>query len=174
MLSFAYAAVISIWISVFNERWKRKTNELRINWGTLVQAGAVNQEQIRNEFDGDEEFSHENYNVNRSDIQKRGNWFIVLNILISMVFIATCITIFLVLKNIEINNKYYQRFEGVVNGIIIGAINYVYQLIAAPLVDLENHKYESTYIKSFTFKIFIFKFFNTNISLAYTIYMSNE
>lgn len=107
LLSFAYAAVISIWISVFNERWKRKTNELRINWGTLVQAGSVNQEQIRNEFDGNEEFSHENYNVNRSDILKVGNLFTVLNIVISILFIGTCITIFLLLKNIESDNKYF-------------------------------------------------------------------
>ena len=107
LLSFAYAAVISIWISVFNERWKRKTNELRINWGTLVQAGSVNQEQIRNEFDGNEEFSHENYNVNRSDILKVGNLFTVLNIVISILFIGTCITIFLLLKNFESDNKYF-------------------------------------------------------------------
>jgi hypothetical protein len=45
--------------------------------------------------------------------------------------------------------------------------------VAEPLEHLQNNKHEDQFIKSFTLKVFIFKFINTNMSLVYTIYSSS-
>ena len=39
---------------------------------------------------------------------------------------------------------------------------------------LENHKFQDTYAKSFIFKLFAFKFINTNISLFYTAFIDQN
>ena len=65
--AFFYAALISIWVSVFIERWRRKSNELRIHFGTLHMADSFDN-KVRPEFIGNEEFSHENFKVNTKDV----------------------------------------------------------------------------------------------------------
>jgi hypothetical protein len=46
-------------MSIFIERWKRKSNELRLKFGTLN--ATHESSEIRSEFLGNEEFDHENY-----------------------------------------------------------------------------------------------------------------
>jgi hypothetical protein len=48
--------------------------------------------------------------------------------------------------------------------------DFIYSKLALLFVNLENHKYEDSYEKSYVFKIFIFKFINTNISIFYTAF----
>ena len=43
-------------------------------------------------------------------------------------------------------------------------------MTAGPLVNLENHKYEEDYNKSYIRKIFWFMFINANVSVIFTIY----
>lgn len=38
----------------------------------------------------------------------------------------------------------------------------------------ENHKYKDSYERTFTYKLFIFKFINTNISLFYTAFVERS
>lgn len=52
----------------------------------------------------------------------------------------------------------------------ISIINKTYQLLVIVFLKLENHKYSDTYEKSFIFKLFFFKFVNTNLSLFYTAF----
>jgi hypothetical protein len=135
--SFVYALVISIWITVFIEFWKRQENELRQRWGTLVNTKAHTNE-IRKEFEGNEEFSHDNFNVNRQDKKKLGNWFLVLNYLIMLVFISACIFSFFITKKY---NEDLGVYGGFLNGLIISSVNFLYQRVTEPMVRLENHKY---------------------------------
>ena len=41
-------------------------------------------------------------------------------------------------------------------------------------VNIENHKYPHTYERSYIFKLFAFKFINTNITLFYTAFLAEE
>ena len=70
--------------------------------------------------------------------------------------------------------KYKSVIIGVVNGIIISVINALYSMIATYFVNMENHKYRDSYEKSYVFKIFIFKFINTNLSIFYTAFSSRD
>jgi hypothetical protein len=45
---------------------------------------------------------------------------------------------------------------------------------AEPLEKWQNNKYNHLFIKSFTLKVFMFKFVNTHVSLFYTIYTSSS
>ena len=88
-----------------------------------------------------------------------------------LVFIGACIFSFYITKEY---NAELGIYAGIVNGGIISVVNFLYQKVTEPMVKLENHKYQETYIKSFTFRLFIFKFVNTNLSLVYTIYVSSD
>lgn len=88
---------ISFWITIFQERWKRKQNELRLIWGTSL---TKQKEDIRSEFQGNEEFSHSNNQVNRKDVQKKGLVFKFVNIFIVIFFVGLCVSSFLLTKDL--------------------------------------------------------------------------
>jgi hypothetical protein len=84
--AFFYSALISIWISVFIERWRRKSNELRLHFGTLHMENSFDT-HVRPEFIGNEEFSHENFKVNTKDVSRTGRKVLALNLVIQIFFI---------------------------------------------------------------------------------------
>ena len=63
---------------------------------------------------------------------------------------------------------------GFVNTIFIEIFDFIYSYAATFFVNHENHKYLESYEKSYVFKMFIFKFINTNISIFYTAFISNR
>lgn len=78
------------------------------------------------------------------------------------------------LKNTNSDNEQFEKFKktiiGVVNGIVIALIDFMYSSIATYFVEIENHKYQDSYERSYVYKIFIFKFINTNLSIFYTAF----
>lgn len=52
-----YAILVCIWVTVFIERWKRKSAEISLKWGVLQYNQNIVKE-VRDEFFGDEYFSH--------------------------------------------------------------------------------------------------------------------
>lgn len=97
--SFAFSIFIAIWMTLFQERWKRKQNELRLFWGTYESSEAAADATIRDEFKGNEEFSQSNFKVNRKDQSSRGTLFAILNFFIMVFFVALCIASFLQTKS---------------------------------------------------------------------------
>jgi len=63
---------------------------------------------------------------------------------------------------------------GVINGFAISFVNFIYQRLASWFVYLENHKHADTYEISLIYKLFIFKFINTNISLFWTGFVTRD
>lgn len=68
-------------------------------------------------------------------------------------------------------NKIIGTIAGIVNGIVIAIIDFLYSFLATWFVKLENHKYRDSYETSYVFKLFIFKFINTNLSIFYTAFV---
>ncbi len=50
----------------------------------------------------------------------------------------------------------------------------IYSYCATYFVNLENNKYQDSYEKSYVYKLFIFKFVNTNMSLFYTAFNDKD
>ena len=160
--------MICFWITIFTERWKRKQNELRLYWGTLVQTKEA-EDKVRTDFQGNEEYSHSNYKVNRKDISSMGRVYTLINFLVVIFFISVSVSSFF------LTNQYVPaEYAGMVNGVIIGSTNYAYKTIAEPLLKLENKKFEDEYNNSFIKKLFIFEFINANVSLISTIYSDKD
>jgi hypothetical protein len=63
---------------------------------------------------------------------------------------------------------------GFVNAIFIEIFDFIYSYAATYYVNLENHKFLDSFEKSFVFKMFIFKFINTNISIFYTAFIADR
>lgn len=64
-------------------------------------------------------------------------------------------------------NTLIQIGSGIVNTIIIMIFDFLYSYMATYSVNMENHKYQDTFEASYVFKIFTFKFVNTNIQIFY-------
>lgn len=124
-------------------------------------------QEIRPEFKGNEEFDHQNYQVNRKDNKKTGNYWLVFNIFIQIVFITISLLIFFYTEGIR---KHYKEYGGALNAVLVIIVNKIFTIVAEPLEELQNNKHQQQYINSFALKVFIFKVINTNISLIYTIY----
>lgn len=63
---------------------------------------------------------------------------------------------------------------GFVNAIFIEIFDFIYSYAATYYVNLENHKFVDSFEKSYVFKMFIFKFINTNISILYTAFIADR
>ena len=68
LFSFYFAVMMSFWITIFIERWKRKENELRLVWGTSLQAAQRGEGNIRTEYKGNEQFNLLTKEVDRKDV----------------------------------------------------------------------------------------------------------
>lgn len=178
-----YALLVCIWVTIFIERWKRKSAELCLKWGVsdvLLKTGEAR--VLREEFIGYEYFSHETHNTEKKTYNPRCLWLLLsFQIPIFIILIGLCIATFfgnIQLKKVKSDNvtinKFMSTIAGVINGIVIAIIDKIYSLLATFFVNRENHKYKDTYEKSYVYKIFIFKFVNTNLSLFYTAFNDRD
>lgn len=63
---------------------------------------------------------------------------------------------------------------GIVNGFAISIIDMIYLRVAEVSVQMENYKTYDRYEQSFVFKLFTFKFINTNMPLFYLGFIEKE
>lgn len=96
MYSFAYAFWMCLWICIFQKMWIKKECELKLIWGTSEEGRLAN--EIRDEFVGNEEFSHTNYKVNSKDVGKSGTIFSIVNAIVVAAFIFLSVSLFLFSK----------------------------------------------------------------------------
>ena len=163
--NFWFSILVSIWITFFEEFWKRKQNELRLIWGTLQQEQDNDEGPLHVQFKGNEEFSYWNYKVNLKNVSSVGIVYRIMNFFVSIFFIFFALTSFFTTK------IYFGKFSGVLNGIIFGVTNFAYKKVAFPLNLLENHKYDRKFQEAFISKLFWFKFINAHASILYSIYI---
>lgn len=153
MFSFIYSIIVCIWITFFNERWRRKENELKLIWGLYIQETDDNN-KTRDEFIGNEQFSQTSYQIDKKDLSKKKYFFKMLNLWMSMIIIAASVACFTALyllqqeqkgKEFVINdvNSYAKYFIGVANGIVITVFDGLYRTLATKLIELENVRTES-------------------------------
>jgi hypothetical protein len=53
-------------------------------------------------------------------------------------------------------------------------VDAIYHKLLGKMIEYENHKYDDMYLSSFTSKLFLFKFVNTNLSVIVTIWRVND
>lgn len=184
IFSSLYALLVCIWVTIFIERWKRKSAEICLKWGVsdILLQNSGETRLMRDEFFGYEYFSHVTYSTEKKNFQgKKAILFMLVSIFIQILLIGATIGVFfanLQLRETVSANPTIEKFKstiiGVINGVVIAIIDFLYSTIATYFVNIENHKYHDSYEKSYVYKIFIFKFINTNLSLFYTAFSEQD
>jgi len=165
--SFGFSVLMSFWVTLFQERWKRKQNELRLQWGILL-ADPKDDDQIQPQFKGNECFSMLNHKVNLKEISNEGLLYRVLNVFIIIAFISISLYSFFTVK------ENMGSLAGVVNGMIIGAVNWIYRKVTVALIIKENHKLQELFTQAISLRLFFFQFVNANIGIFSTIYQTQN
>ncbi|EGR27499.1 transmembrane protein 16k, putative [Ichthyophthirius multifiliis] len=170
---------VMLWSTFIVEFWKRKTSEINYRWGTLEQMNTELDvdKQIRSDFIGDECISLETGGLTKH--QEKAKTVIVLLISIPFLLILMACIVFIFLSVQEFKNKNpntlaNQTIAGVLQGVGIQVLNYIYVFVAKLFVEYENHKYDEQYERSIIYKIMAFKFINSYFSLYYVAFVDKK
>lgn len=85
------------------------------------------------------------------------------------ILITITVTVFLLLKQVDLG-----IYTGVINGLVSSITSYTFTMTVVWFNTKENHKHEDQFINSLIQKVFFFKFINTNITIIWTIYQTDE
>lgn len=88
-----YSIIVSLWVTIFSERWKRKCSEICYKWGALHESNIV-ERKLRPEFLGDEKFSHINYTVDKKSKSIKSKLLLVFSLILSILLICLCIAVY--------------------------------------------------------------------------------
>lgn len=159
-----YCFLISLWITLMNQLWKRKEAELSHKWGTYDFSRKGTERR---------DFKYENMiNPRTSEIAKkpilaskaRSVFASFSTIILGLALIAAAFIGFRIWSSIS-STFASSITVGAINGLTICFLNYVYTYLSIWLTDWENHRFEDQWQDSFTIKIFGFQFVNCYISL---------
>jgi anoctamin-10/anoctamin-7 len=173
-----YSGFMALWATCFLEFWKRKENWYAMRWGT---EGFEEEEQARPQFKGDlmpsaitgemELYFSESEFARRSMISVS-----VISVLILIVLgvVASLFMLRLIMmkQNIEANGTPVGPIlTSVIQAVVIGILNYVYQMIAEALNDNENHRTDTEYEDNLIAKVFIFQYVNSYAAFFYVAFV---
>lgn len=159
-----YTVLISIWMTLMNQLWKRRQSELVHLWNMSdFRAKAVERVDYKYELVVD----IRNGGLIKQSYIRSGLRTILFSTPMVIFAFGLVIAAFI---GFRIWSGLSDSFEnsiivGAVNGIAIFVLNYIYDYVAALLTDLENHQYVNDWEESYTVKIFGFQFVNCYISL---------
>jgi len=188
-----YSILIAIWATVLIEMWKRKSAEIAANWGVT---DFKEKNVVREGYVGDEYHSKTTFKVGKRSSQLGSFLIFLASLPILLALLTLCVFISYYSNQIKRSaaslpssppspvegttpiqdaagedQSFFERnagvIAGVVNGIAISLVDFIYLTIAEKFVSLENHATEDEYERSFVFKLFAFKFINTNMPLFY-------
>jgi hypothetical protein len=97
-------------------------------------------------------------------------------VIISLAIAVSVAVFFMIVFNkiFASNSTIASIIVGIVFGVQISALNYVYRRLALWLNEFENHRTESAYEEQLTIKLFIFQFINSFSSSFYIAYVKNN
>lgn len=163
-LILLYSLIVSLWITIMNQMWRRRENSLIRLWNMHdFRAKSTERRDYKHEFDVDER-TGEIVKVSfvRSSILKV--FFSLPMILFGFGLVAAAFIGFRVWDGLNSSFK-NTILVGAINGASIFVLGAVYTFVARKLTDLENYRYEDQWENSFIIKIFGFQFVNCYISL---------
>ena len=182
-LSILYGVVIMLWVTLFHESWKRKSNYISNAW--LVrgfQDVTTERADFKCETTIDPDTQHQ-WKVAVKDSYSRQ---ILVGIPVSLFFMGLvfCSQVLMVIINRELGASYkadggvtpwYVKYSvGVVNTILIVIFGNIYGRVAAKLVAGENHRYRAGFENSMINKTYMFQFVNNYIGNFFAILYSQN
>ena len=170
-----FAVLMMFWVTWIIERWKRKNAEIALKWG-IFDVTNSDMREIRSEYYGDEFISRIT-----GQVDKHANKYVryavfAISFPTLLFMMGCCVVVFAgtVWYKTVSENFISQTAAGMINGISITVMNFLYNFLAEWFVDMENHKYTDEYESSLVIKSFTFKFLNSNIGLFYTAFVEKD
>jgi hypothetical protein len=180
--SIIYSILLSIWSTIFIERWKRKTSEIKMVCSIdddHLSALKIHR-SVRNDFHGNEGVDDVTGYVEKHLSTSSRICILLLELLVLSVILGCAGFIFYLLQAWKVSMRdhehstIYSMIGGTINGITIIFLNYIYGYCARFFAKLENHKLETTYQQWMTAKIFIFQLINGNIALFWAGFVEQD
>ncbi|GMR38566.1 hypothetical protein PMAYCL1PPCAC_08761 [Pristionchus mayeri] len=178
-----FAALMSVWASLFLEGWKRYHAEVAWKWGLFD--FAVEEDLVRPEFQSRVKTrkwnpvtkAHEPYlsskkkcfNFLASGVTVLFFIFLVMGVVFGVVVYRAIVTGLLAKWDFSSDQAFYtvNITAAVLNLIVILIMNYVYYFLALILTRWECPRTQNDFDNSFTIKVFLFQFVNYYSSLFY-------
>ena len=163
-----YSFICTLWLILFYVKWKRKSAELSMNWNTFNTKNKTE----RDSYVGIKYYDKNTNKINSKKVVNKLFYLQLLHILVFLVFMSICICVFIFLKIYEVNNPTNGIFllTGVVNGLAVIILDFIYKYIIRIFVEIENHKHDKYFDTSLATKRLFFSIVNSNISLMWTLY----
>lgn len=159
-----YALVVSLWITIMNQMWKRREASLAYMFNTSS-FKKQNIERPDHEFEVNfNRITVEKDKISFIDTFSRSIGFSVPLIVFGLGCVAAAFIgcrIWSALSS-SIENSIS---VGVANGVFITALSYSYKYVSEFLTNMENHRYQNDWDDSYIVKMFSFEFINGYISL---------
>ncbi|KAL4481466.1 hypothetical protein ABPG74_007555 [Tetrahymena malaccensis] len=185
LVSF-YVLYVMIWSTIIVEFWKRKTSEINYRWGTLdmMNNPDILNKILKEDFVGDECISAVTGGLTK--YQKKSRTIIKFLISIPILFglMALVVYIFIAIDDFkqkytspdqtDFQNNLYKAIAGVLQGVGIQVLNFIYTYLARYFAQLENHKYIFQYERSIIYKLMSFKVLNSYFALFYIAYIQKD
>ncbi|XP_046403145.1 anoctamin-5-like isoform X2 [Ischnura elegans] len=193
----AFSVFMSFWATGFLEQWKRTQARLCLKWGgeALLSTGGSDRNtwETRPEYEASAKlkFDHE---TKKNKLyfptwNKALRIFTAASVVFFMVTVVVAALIGVIMYKVAISSALYFTDDdyvksnsknltsltaAIINLIIILLLKLVYDRIAIWLTNLENPKTQSDYETSYTFKVFVFEFFNCYSSLFYIAFFKGR
>ena len=172
-----FSLFLCLWGTFFDQLWGRRQKELAWKWGTT---NTTVIEEQRSEFRG--EFYQDpvtGKKVKKSEpaLRKYFKHAVSMNVallFVSMVVAAVLGIFYYRYVSTISNDKFGVTLSGVLNGLQIKVMNFVYYIVARKMNDWENHETESEYTEALSVKLFLFRFINCYISLFYIAFLKPQ
>lgn len=175
ILTVCFAVFMSLWASMFDQKWVQRESELSWKYGTTHFHKV---EEQRGEFQG----VYEKDEITGKIKKKRESSFLyrlrktisyTVAVLFVCVVLAAVAAIFFY-RSIVKHTSYGPLLCGVINAVQIRIMNILYGMIAQKMNDWENHETETQYNDNLAVKLFLFKFVNSYASLFYIAFFKGD
>lgn len=159
-----YSFLISIWITLMNQFWRRKQSELVHLWN-LSEFQEKTAE--RNDYKYELVVDTRNGGLIKRSFRGCERRVVLLSIPMLVFAVGLVVAAFIGLRVWSGVSSSFENsiLVGGVNGVVIFVLNLIYNYIAVTLTDFENHQYINIWEESYAIKIFGFQFVNSYISL---------
>ena len=164
---------VSLYSTVMVEFWKRKCSEINTRWGSLdLMSDDSWTKEFRTEFSGDECVNSVSQQITKVNTTKVTLLVFLFSIPVLIVLLALCVLTYVLTKTYK--SILGSTLSGLINGVVITLLNFIYTAIARWFVDKENHKYQTDHENSLISKSFTFRILNSFFTIFVVAFVDSE
>ncbi|XP_004346228.1 hypothetical protein CAOG_05555 [Capsaspora owczarzaki ATCC 30864] len=180
-----FAAIMSLWATLFLEFWKRRNAEIVFDWDVI---GLEEDEPPRPQYYGTEMRKDPISGVEEEYYPFKRRIFKFLTSVFAIVTLLACVLIAVVAVlsyRLAVRASFYNRdpsnasaltafTAALLNLTCIVILNRIYTKLATIMTDWENHRTQTDYDDVLIFKIFLFQFVNSYASIFYVAFFKGK